>query len=577
MWFIRHAERFKTEIAGIEILQARAPWLTAINNRMRKGLRFGVEFDLVVNGEALPFTLEYPTFFPETPPSVIPRDERRHSSHQYGAGGELCLEFRSDNWDPSVTGAMMIESAYRLLAGEQPALDERAVVPSVHQASLGQQLRGSGCRFLFTLGLRDHAAALAEGTSHPCRIVEIAGPNKTWTTYVAAVGADEEPSWSETTIPLGNDKGEAAMLIRVSSLAQTVITDQDSLDKLTATAAPVDTLPANDNLLSRMTVVADHADARLYFSYKHEGAWRVIPYHTINLTDEAATRLPAAYAALAGKKIGLIGAGSLGSKIATSLARSGVGAFVVVDDDILKPGNLIRHDLDVGSLGAHKVDGLEARLRAVAPAVRVSVRRIVLGGQESSGTTASVLDELASCDLLIDASADPQAFNFVASVARNIVRPMVWAEVYAGGIGGFVGRVRPGIEPPPHAARRQYLAWCREQDVPWQGDGGHYDLNRGDGPPLVADDADVAVIAAHTARVAIDVLVRPEGSAFPHSAYVIGLATGWIFSAPFETHPFDFSPEGEWRQDTPEAQADAAIEYVVSLLEQSVDADRTGT
>jgi len=577
MWFIRHAERFKTEIAGIETLQARAPWLTAINNRMRKGLRFGVEFDLVVNGEALPFTLEYPAFFPETPPSVIPRDERQHSDHQYGTGGELCLEFRSDNWDPSVTGAMMIESAYRLLAGEQPALDERAVVPSVHQASLGQKLRGSGCRFFLTRGFRDHAATLAEGTCHPCRVVEITGPNKTWTTYVAAVGADGAPSWNETAIPFGNDKGEGAVLIRVPSLGQTSITDQDALDKLLASATPARALPANDNLLSRMTVVADHADARLYFSYKREGVWQVIPYHTINLTDETATRLPAAYVALAGKKIGLIGAGSLGSKIATSLARSGVGDFVVVDDDIFKPGNLIRHDLDVGSLGAHKVDGLEARLRAVAPAVRVSVRRIVLGGQESSGTTASVLDELASCDLLIDASADPQAFNFVASVARNITRPMIWAEVYAGGIGGFVGRLRPGIEPPPHAARRQYLAWCRERGVPWQGDGGHYNLDRRDGPPLVADDADVTVIAAHTARIAIDVLVRPEASAFPHSAYVIGLATGWIFSAPFETHPFDFSPEGEWRRDTPETQADAAIDYVVSLLEQNVDADRTGT
>lgn len=577
MWFIRRAERFKTEIAGIEALQARAPWLTAIGNRLRKGLRFGVEFDLVVNGEALPFTLEYPVFFPETPPSITPRDGRRHSNHQYGEGGELCLEFRSDNWDPSVTGAMMIESAYRLLAGEQPALNERAVVPSAHQASLGQRLRGSGCRFLFTRGLRDHAASLAEGTCHSCRVVEITGPNKTWTTYVEAAGPDAAPSWNENTIPLEKDKSEAAILIRVPSLATAVITDQDSLDRLTATAAPVEALPANDNALSRMTVVADHADARLYFSYKHEGEWRVIPYFTINLTDEAATRLPAAYATLAGKKIGLIGAGSLGSKIATSLARSGVGAFVVVDDDILKPGNLIRHDLDVRSLGAHKVDGLEARLLAVAPAVRVSVRRIVLGGQESSGTTASVLDELSSCDLLIDASADAQAFNFVASVARNTTTPMIWAEVYAGGIGGFVGRLRPGIEPPPHAARRQYLAWCRDRNVPWQGDGRQYEVNPDDGPPVVADDADVSVIAAHTTRVAVDVLVRPEASAFPHSAYVIGLATAWIFSAPFETHPFDFSPEGEWRQDIPGAQADAAIDYVVSLLEQSVDADRTGT
>ncbi len=110
----------------------------------------------------------------------------------------------------------------------------------------------------------------------------------------------------------------------------------------------------------------------------------------------------------------------------------------------LKPGNLVRHELDVGSLGAHKAEALAARLKALAAGISVSYRRVILGGQEASGNTASVLDELATCDLLIDATADPQAFNFIASVARNALRPMIWAEVYAGGIGGFVGRVRPG-------------------------------------------------------------------------------------------------------------------------------------
>jgi hypothetical protein len=31
--------------------------------------------------------------------------------------------------DPSVTGVMMIESTHRLLSGERPAYDERAIVP----------------------------------------------------------------------------------------------------------------------------------------------------------------------------------------------------------------------------------------------------------------------------------------------------------------------------------------------------------------------------------------------------------------------------------------------------------------
>ena len=194
-----------------------------------------------------------------------------------------------------------------------------------------------------------------------------------------------------------------------------------------------------------------------------------------------------------------------------------------------------------------------------------------------SGTTESVLDELAACDLVIDATADPQAFNFVASVARGARRPMVWAEVYAGGIGGFVARLRPDHEPPPHAARRQYLAWCREQGVPWLGHDHDYGAHGAESEPLIADDGDVSVIAAHASRMAIDALVRPEASLFPHPAYVIGLSSEWIFEGPFDTRPIDFVAEGSWPAPASPERTVEALDFMASLFEQGENADRTGT
>ncbi len=305
------------------------------------------------------------------------------------------------------------------------------------------------------------------------------------------------------------------------------------------------------------------------------GEWRLCPYLTLDLTDDNGGRLPEQYVALRGKKIGLVGCGSLGSKIATSLARSGVGNFVLVDDDIMKPGNLVRHDLDATSLGVYKADALEARLKSVTPHMNVSTRKVVLGGQEAAGTTASVLDELATCDFLIDATADPQAFNFVASVARFALRPMIWAEVYAGGIGGFVARLRPNIEPPPHQARLQYLGWCRQQGVPWLAEDHDYESCGTDGP-VVADDADVAIIAAHAARMTTDYLIHPDASAFPHPAYFIGLAEAWLFTEPLDIRPLDFVAECQWQiEDT--ASTNEAIDFMLALLKQSEDANRTST
>jgi ubiquitin-protein ligase len=103
MWWAKDPDRLKLEVAAVEALREQEAWLTTATPRVIKGLKFAFEFDVAVNGETYPFGLLYPAFFPETPPQVIPRDGRRVSGHQYGEGGELCLEYRSDNWDPSVT------------------------------------------------------------------------------------------------------------------------------------------------------------------------------------------------------------------------------------------------------------------------------------------------------------------------------------------------------------------------------------------------------------------------------------------------------------------------------------------
>jgi ubiquitin-protein ligase len=577
MWWVKDPDRLKQEVAAVETLREKEAWLAAATPRMFKGLKFAFEFDVAMNGETYPFRLLYPAFFPETPPQVLPRDGRRVSGHQYGDGGELCLEYRSDNWDPSVTGAMMMASTYRLLAGERPAADERAVLPSEHRTSLGQELRISSCRFLLTLALLDHVSGLTAGSYSDGQVIEVTAPRKTWTAYVAALGPVDAPEWRENRIPVPDEKTEPCLLLRLESLeAIPEVPDQDALDRLTASVRGPDApAAAIDKAFSRFLVIADATSARMFLSFCNaDGERFVIPYTTVNFADDTGGRLPESYAVLAQKKVGIVGCGSLGSKIAASLARSGVAEFVVVDDDILKPGNLLRHELDGRGLGVHKTDGLKARLKAVTPCVKIIASRVALGGQESSGNTAAVLDQLATCDLLIDATADPQAFNFVASVVRNALLPMVWAEVYAGGVGGFVGRLRPEIEPPPHAARRQYIAWCRAQGVPWHSDDREYGGHGAGDRPLVADDADVGVIAAHASRMAVDTLVRPDSSAFPHPAYVIGLSAEWLFLEPFDTRPIDFVPEGPWATATP-ARTEEAIHFMTSLFEQ--DEDRTVT
>jgi hypothetical protein len=95
----------------------------------------------------------------------------------------------------------------------------------------------------------------------------------------------------------------------------------------------------------------------------------------------------------------------------------------------------------------------------------------------------------------------------------------------------------------------------------------------GDGHPLIADDADVTVIAAHAARFAIDLLAR-DVSVFPHSVYAIGMGIGSVFTAPFDTRPIDVGPppaEAPQQVLTEEEIADEVSTILELLKEHSND------
>ncbi len=279
------------------------------------------------------------------------------------------------------------------------------------------------------------------------------------------------------------------------------------------------------------------------------------------------TRLSTDHENLAAKHVAVIGCGSMGSKIATSLARSGVGKFFLVDDDVLIPDNLVRNDLDWRDVGLNKADALSTKLKLVNPATVVRARRVQLAGQESAESADSVVVSLAECDLIIDATANPAALNVIAGVACTAKKPVVWAEVFAGGIGGLIARCRPGLEPSIPLMRRAIENWFVDQGAPPVRGGRRYDQD-GDENPLVADDADVSAIAAPATRMAIDCLLARDPSFFPHSVYAIGLAPGSVFTQAFEAFPIELgaAPPEEEQQKLGSDESVAEIQTILQII-----------
>lgn len=113
---------------------------------------------------------------------------------------------------------------------------------------------------------------------------------------------------------------------------------------------------------------------------------------------------------LIGKKIALVGCGTIGSNLAKMLVQAGTGAdgtLSLYDTDRLSPGNLGRHLLGYSDLGKSKASAVAAYLSAFHPDVRVS----------ANGVDATrEWEELEKADLIIDATGDPN----VASALNDL-------------------------------------------------------------------------------------------------------------------------------------------------------------
>ncbi len=76
--------------------------------------------------------------------------------------------------------------------------------------------------------------------------------------------------------------------------------------------------------------------------------------------------------------IGIAGAGGLGSNIAVSLTRSGIGKLIVADFDKIEPSNLNRQQFFIDQIGIPKVIALLENLNKISTFTQYQVHEIKL-------------------------------------------------------------------------------------------------------------------------------------------------------------------------------------------------------
>ena len=78
---------------------------------------------------------------------------------------------------------------------------------------------------------------------------------------------------------------------------------------------------------------------------------------------------------LAQKRVGVVGLGSGGGFVALSLAMSGVGKFVLIDDDTLEAINVVRHVADLRDVGLPKPEAVADLIRQRNPQAEITATR----------------------------------------------------------------------------------------------------------------------------------------------------------------------------------------------------------
>jgi len=72
-------------------------------------------------------------------------------------------------------------------------------------------------------------------------------------------------------------------------------------------------------------------------------------------------------------KAAIAGLGGLGSNIAVMLARIGVGKLLLVDFDVVEPGNLNRQNYNLTHLGMLKTEALKSQIDKINPFVETEI------------------------------------------------------------------------------------------------------------------------------------------------------------------------------------------------------------
>lgn len=108
--------------------------------------------------------------------------------------------------------------------------------------------------------------------------------------------------------------------------------------------------------------------------------------------------------------VALCGLGGLGSNIAISLARAGIGKLILIDFDRVDVTNLHRQQYKASQVGEYKTDALAENIKEIAPYVDVETHTVRI---DEDNTNVLLCDADIICEAFDNAEAKAMLVNTV--------------------------------------------------------------------------------------------------------------------------------------------------------------------
>lgn len=99
--------------------------------------------------------------------------------------------------------------------------------------------------------------------------------------------------------------------------------------------------------------------------------------------------------------VAVCGLGGLGSNIATSLARAGIGKLILIDFDKVDITNLHRQQYKANQIGIYKTEALQDNLKEINPYLETEIHTVCIDNDNAK-------DLLSNADIICEAFDNPE-------------------------------------------------------------------------------------------------------------------------------------------------------------------------